>query len=251
MLRPVGLRPGARARATSSSPSRAWSPTRRSWRRSRRCSTCCGRRLGTPVDIEFASDGDDLYLLQCRAQSYRRGRRAGADSPRPPARPGRVLGEPLRLQRPRPGHHPHRLRRSGSLRGARRPQGPEGGRPRGGPAQQAAAEAPVHPDGARPLGQPRRHQARRQRDLLRHQQHRGPGRDRAQEGQLRPRPLLRHALLPGPRRGGDPLPAALSRRRGNALRRGLPHALAQHPRPSCFPSCRASAGSCGSSTCPG
>jgi pyruvate, water dikinase len=25
--------------------------------------------LNTPVDIEFASDGDDLYLLQCRAQS--------------------------------------------------------------------------------------------------------------------------------------------------------------------------------------
>ena len=27
-------------------------------------------RLGTPVDVEFASDGTDLYLLQCRAQSY-------------------------------------------------------------------------------------------------------------------------------------------------------------------------------------
>ncbi|MCF7822583.1 MAG: nucleotidyltransferase domain-containing protein [Candidatus Marinimicrobia bacterium] len=26
--------------------------------------------LGVPVDIEFASDGDDLYLLQCRPQSY-------------------------------------------------------------------------------------------------------------------------------------------------------------------------------------
>lgn len=26
--------------------------------------------LGTPVDIEFASDGRDLYILQCRAQSY-------------------------------------------------------------------------------------------------------------------------------------------------------------------------------------
>lgn len=29
-------------------------------------------RLGTPVDIEFAVDGNDLYLLQCRAQSYNR-----------------------------------------------------------------------------------------------------------------------------------------------------------------------------------
>ena len=28
------------------------------------------RRLGTPVDIEFAYDGKDFYLLQCRPQSY-------------------------------------------------------------------------------------------------------------------------------------------------------------------------------------
>ncbi len=27
-------------------------------------------KLGKPVDVEFASDGTDLYLLQCRAQSY-------------------------------------------------------------------------------------------------------------------------------------------------------------------------------------
>ncbi len=27
-------------------------------------------KLGTPVDIEFASDGTDFYLLQCRPQSY-------------------------------------------------------------------------------------------------------------------------------------------------------------------------------------
>jgi pyruvate, water dikinase len=27
-------------------------------------------RIGRPVDIEFASDGPDLYLLQCRAQSF-------------------------------------------------------------------------------------------------------------------------------------------------------------------------------------
>jgi predicted nucleotidyltransferase len=31
------------------------------------------KRLGLPVDIEFASDGKDFYLLQCRAQSYSRG----------------------------------------------------------------------------------------------------------------------------------------------------------------------------------
>ena len=28
------------------------------------------KELGTPVDIEFAHDGNDLYLLQCRPQSY-------------------------------------------------------------------------------------------------------------------------------------------------------------------------------------
>ena len=27
-------------------------------------------KIGHPVDIEFASDGEDLYLLQCRPQSY-------------------------------------------------------------------------------------------------------------------------------------------------------------------------------------
>jgi len=29
--------------------------------------------MGTPVDLEFASDGTDLYLLQCRSQSYTEG----------------------------------------------------------------------------------------------------------------------------------------------------------------------------------
>ena len=30
-------------------------------------------RVGTPVDIEFACDGKDFYLLQCRSQSYTKG----------------------------------------------------------------------------------------------------------------------------------------------------------------------------------
>ncbi len=34
--------------------------------------------LGTPVDIEFAHDGEDFYLLQCRPQSY-----AAEDAPAP------------------------------------------------------------------------------------------------------------------------------------------------------------------------
>jgi len=36
--------------------------------------------LGTPVDLEFASDGKDFYLLQCRSQSYSEG---SAPSPIP------------------------------------------------------------------------------------------------------------------------------------------------------------------------
>jgi pyruvate, water dikinase len=36
------------------------------------------RALGTPVDIEFASDGERLYLLQCRPQSRSKGAEAAA-----------------------------------------------------------------------------------------------------------------------------------------------------------------------------
>lgn len=35
--------------------------------------TLLRERLGTPVDIEFASDGEELYLLQCRPQGSTRG----------------------------------------------------------------------------------------------------------------------------------------------------------------------------------
>ena len=59
------------------------------------------------------------------------------------------------------------------------------------------------------LGHPRRHPPRRARDLRRHQQHGRAGRGGPPEGRLRARPLVRHALLPGPRRVLDPLPAAL------------------------------------------
>ncbi|MDP2956281.1 MAG: PEP/pyruvate-binding domain-containing protein [Longimicrobiales bacterium] len=45
-------------------------------------------RLGTPVDVEFASDGTHLYLLQCRPQSY-----GGLDAP--PAIPREVPLERL------------------------------------------------------------------------------------------------------------------------------------------------------------
>lgn len=32
--------------------------------------TLLSEKLGTPVDIEFAHDGEDFYLVQCRSQSY-------------------------------------------------------------------------------------------------------------------------------------------------------------------------------------
>ena len=35
-------------------------------------------KMGIPVDVEFAHDGKDLYLLQCRAQSYVRGAKPSA-----------------------------------------------------------------------------------------------------------------------------------------------------------------------------
>ena len=98
-------------------------------------------------------------------------------------------------------HHPHRLRRPGPLQRARERRRPARGRARRQPAQHGAAQAPVHPDGPGALGEPRRHQARRQRHLLGHQQHRDARRDRAQARQLRARSLVRHALLPGPGRG--------------------------------------------------
>ena len=37
-------------------------------------------KLGKPVDIEFAYDGSDFYLLQCRPQSYSGECGAGGDS---------------------------------------------------------------------------------------------------------------------------------------------------------------------------
>jgi len=46
------------------------------------------REMGTPVDIEFASDGKNLYLLQCRAQSAGR---LGTPAPIPPEIPEEMI----------------------------------------------------------------------------------------------------------------------------------------------------------------
>ena len=86
----------------------------RSWRRCGRCCRLLREKLGIPVDIEFASDGKDLYLLQCRPAELLGRRSAVADPAGHPGGPHRLLGQPLRLERPRPRHHAHRLRRPGA-----------------------------------------------------------------------------------------------------------------------------------------
>ena len=98
-------------------------------------------RIGSPVDIEFASDGRDLYLLQCRPQSFSQDAVAVADPARPAGRTRAVLGQPLRVERPRPRHHPRRLRGSRAVRPAREPHRAAGRRARGRPAEQAAARS--------------------------------------------------------------------------------------------------------------
>ena len=69
-------------------------------------------RIGTPVDIEFASDGKDLYLLQCRPQSFSSDAVPSAIPRDLPRDRVRVRRQQVRLERPRARHHAHRLRGS-------------------------------------------------------------------------------------------------------------------------------------------
>ena len=114
-------------------------------------------KTGGPVDIEFASDGKDLYLLQCRPQSFSDD---AASAPIPRDLPAdKVIFRRDRYvsngRVPDITHivyvDPERLR---GARGRRRAQAR---RPRRRPPEQGAAEAAVHPDGAGTLGKPRRH----------------------------------------------------------------------------------------------
>ncbi len=187
-------------------------------------------RIGSPVDIEFASDGRDLYLLQCRPQSFSQD---AVPSAIPRDLPyDRVLFAANRyVSNGRVPDITHVVYVDpGEYRPARKPRRDEGRRARDRAAQQDAAETAVHPDGPRALGQPRRHQAGRQRHLLRHQQHRGADGDCGEEGKLRPRPVVRHPLLPGSRRGRHPLPAPLPGRRRAEVQRAVPPTIAEHPR---------------------
>ena len=149
-----------------------------------------GETWGVPVDIEFAHDGDALYLLQCRPQS----RGEEHDRVKIPVVPeSKRIFSASRFVPP------------------------------------AAAPA-LHPDRAGPLGQPRRHQARRPRRLRRHQPRPHARRGGPPQGRVRARRVLRHPLLPGPARGGHLLSAPLSRRARQPLQRVLPRSLAEQPR---------------------
>ncbi len=186
-------------------------------------------KLKSPVDIEFASDGRHVYLLQCRPQGATEG---AAPVPIPRDLPqDRVLFTARRYvsngQVSDVSHVVYvdpeeyarleldRIREVGRAVGR---------------LNRLLPEAPVHPDGPGPLGLPRGHPARRARHLRRHHQRGGARRGRPEEGRLRPRPLLRHPLLPGPRRVEHPLPAPLPRRPRGRLQRGLLPALAERAR---------------------
>ena len=61
--------------------------------------------LGVPVDIEFAHDGKDFYLLQCRPQAQS-GDAAPAPLPRDVAPADLIFNSaPVRFQRLGAGHH--------------------------------------------------------------------------------------------------------------------------------------------------
>ena len=104
----------------------------------------------------------------------------GAVAPRRPRRADPVHRQSLRLERTDRRHHAHRLRRSRratpiwaswtSLRAVGRAVSQ---------AQPRAPQTALHPHGSGSLGEPRRHQARGERHLLRHQQHRGLDRNGA------------------------------------------------------------------------
>ena len=173
-----------------------------------------------PVDIEFASDGQDLYLLQCRPQSFSRRRCACRDPERPPGREGRLRGAAVRLERSRSRPDARRLRRPGRAT-------------RTSPTRRHSSAS----DQA--VGRLNKVLPKRQFVLM------GPGRwgsrgdyrlgvpvtysdinntavlvEIARKArQLRAGPLVRDALLPGPRRGVDPVRAALPRRSRNPLPR--------------------------------
>ena len=179
--------------------------------------------FGMPMDVEFAHDGTRLHILQCRPQSFREEDEPGLVPKWVPDR--------LKL------FSANRYLTNGHVRGIRTvvyidPLGysrmPSHGDmiAVGDAVSRLNAMLPrriVHPHGTRAVGEPRRRPARRPGDLFRHQQLGDAHRDRPQGRELRPGPVVRHPLLPGPRRGGHPLSGPLPGRGRRDLRRGFLH----------------------------
>ena len=65
------------------------------------------KSLDYPVDIEFAHDGQDFYLLQCRVQSYREEMMPAEIPADVPRRRNYFQRQPLYHQRDCLGYHPH------------------------------------------------------------------------------------------------------------------------------------------------
>ena len=206
-----------------------------------------------PSTSSSPHDGKDLYLLQCRPQSYRRAD-APAPIPRGPAATSdvRLLGQPLRLQRPRPRHHPHRLRRSRA------------------PTRRSATLEAMRGRRARVVGRLNKLLPKRQFILM------GPGRW-GSRGDIKLGVSVTYAdinntavLIEIARQEGNyvpdlsfgthffqdlvearhPLPAALPRRAGGHLQRDVPAASSRTSSRSCCPSSPTSPTSFASSTSP-
>ena len=162
--------------------------------------------LGEPVDVELAHDGEALYLLQCRALSHSR------DQQRAPV--------PENIPEADVVFTAERYVQTAQVRDLEwivvvDPRDYE--RLPSEEAMRRVAQAVGAGNG------PRRHPPRRPGDLRRHLPHLAARRDRAQEGELPARRLLRHPLLPGPRGIGNRLPAPLpGRPRGGVERRDPP-----------------------------
>ena len=235
---------------TSWPPSRAWPPTRPFLAQMRSLLRVLREKIGGPVDLEFAHDGTDLYLLQCRPQSAQ-------DDASPVAIPkdvpnDRVIFAARRFvsngRVPDLTHivfvDPEGYAALGSEE-ALRDVGRAVGR-----LNKLLPKRCLRADGPGPLGQPRRHQARRAGHLLGHQQHVAAHRDRLAQRRVHAGTLLRHAFLPGPGRVVDPLPAAVPRRRRGPAEPGVPHGLREPVRGAASRSTRTSPARSVSSTSP-
>ena len=164
--------------------------------------------FGMPMDLEFANDGKDLYILQCRPQSHMEEQEQVQIPKWIPEKNKLFYGQQIRDKRPGAGHPnarlrgPRRIFRCGLVRGpGRRWRRRE-------PAECHSPTAVLHPHGTGAMGQPGRHPAGRTRHLFGHRSYRHADRDRP-ESQNRPRPIFRNPLFPGPRGSEHPLPGPL------------------------------------------